>query len=147
MAMEKSFVTVALSLLLITSPGFAHQGGADDDDMMGYGMMGQGRMHAGTTGPGMMMGAGMMGRGMTNGGMMGPGMMNGPGMMGGSGLSADAYLERQQWLDKTAQTRRELWMLQFDLREAQRTNQPREKVVELMRQIQEKQEALEESEP
>lgn len=137
----KHICVASLAALLFSGLLWAQQGQPDERYPMGPGMMGQGM-----TNPGMM-GPGMMNPDMMNPGMMGPGM-NGRGMMMGPyGWQADDYLKHQEWLDKTATTRRELWMLRFDLMEAQRTNQSREKIVELMREMQNKQQSLQESAP
>ncbi|BES70066.1 hypothetical protein RE428_10840 [Marinobacter nanhaiticus D15-8W] len=139
----------SLAALLFSGSLWAQQGQPDERYPMGPGMMGPGMMNPGMMGQGMMnpgMGPGMYGRGMHKG-MMGPGMDAHGVMMGQYGLQADDYLKHQEWLDKTATTRRELWMLKFDLMEAQRTHQPREKIAELMREMQNKQQALQESAP
>jgi hypothetical protein len=70
-----------------------------------------------------MMGGGMMGGGMMGGGMMDGGMMDG-GMMGsgngyGYGYSNDK--ETKEFMEKTAEMRRELNRLRFEFNEAYRS--------------------------
>ena len=63
-------------------------------------------------------GSGMMGSGMMGGGMMGGGMMGGGMMGGGSGYGNDK--ETKDFMEKTADMRRELNRMRFEFDEAYR---------------------------
>ena len=70
-----------------------------------------------------MMGGGMMGGGMMGGGSMGGGMMGG-GMMGGGNGYGSGYgndKESKDFMEKTAEMRRELNKLRFEFHEAYRS--------------------------